>query len=200
VKPGRNRFGVFGGTFDPVHRAHVSIAQDCLRQLDLDKVLMIPSYMPPHRDAPLAPAADRLAMVGLAAQEDAALEACDIEVKRAAVSYTIDTVRELKASVARVELVLLMGWDAALEFASWHFPRELNELAHVAVFNRTGSEQPDRMRLLDLGLDADSTIIEVDSPSISASDLRRRIAAGEDVSDWMHPEVIHYIGQHRLYR
>ena len=87
------KLALFGGTFDPIHRGHVEVADECALKLELDQVLMIPSYLPPHRDPPLASAEDRLEMVRLAVVGHDRLVASDIEVRRQGVSYTIDTIR-----------------------------------------------------------------------------------------------------------
>ena len=193
------RLGVFGGTFDPVHRGHIEVAEACARALDLDPVLMIPSSQPPHRPAPRASAADRLAMVHLAVEGKKPLVASDIEVRRGGVSYTVDTVRELAGIHADAELFLLLGWDAAAEFADWHQAEVITGLARVAVFNRSGSTPPGG-GLAGLRLPPDTLSVEVPSPSVSATSIREALTQESGGASFLPESVAAYIREHDLYR
>ncbi len=193
------RIGVFGGTFDPIHRGHLEVAESCAHRLDLDPVLMIPSSQPPHRPAPQASAADRLAMVELAVQGRQPLLAGDLEVRRGGVSYTVDTIRALAELHPGADLVLLLGWDAAAEFRDWHDAPVIGELAQIAVFNRTGATPPG-VGLDSLGLPAGALYIEVPSPSVSATSVREALTQDSGGANFLPNTVAAYIREHDLYR
>jgi nicotinate-nucleotide adenylyltransferase len=191
--------GVFGGTFDPIHRGHLEVAEACARSLNLDPVLMIPSNRPPHRSEPRASASDRLAMVELAVAGREPLRASDIEVRRGGVSYTVDTIRELAARHPGVELILLLGRDAAVEFPEWHEADAIRALARIAVFNRTGSTVPG-VGLEGLALPSDSLFVEVPSPSVSATSVRQALTQDLGGASFLPDVVAAYIREHDLYR
>ncbi|HEV3231279.1 MAG TPA: nicotinate (nicotinamide) nucleotide adenylyltransferase [Candidatus Dormibacteraeota bacterium] len=134
------RIGVLGGTFDPVHRGHLEVARQVRETLGLDLVLLMPVAAPPHRPAPLTAPADRLALIRAAVEGEPGLEAGDLEVLRGGVSYTAETLRELAAAHPGAELFLLLGWDAARDFASWREPEAIAALARLVVFNRSGAD------------------------------------------------------------
>jgi nicotinate-nucleotide adenylyltransferase len=132
--------GILGGTFDPIHYGHLRLAEELGETLRLEEVLIVPSGTPPHRGAPAVAAAHRLAMARLAAAGNARLKVDDRELRRAGPGYTFDTLAELRAEIGAARpLVLLIGADAFLEFATWHRWHEIFGLAHVAVAHRPGS-------------------------------------------------------------
>jgi nicotinate-nucleotide adenylyltransferase len=191
--------GVFGGTFDPVHLGHLAAARDCAAGLGLSRVLLVPSGRPPHRPGPEAGAADRLAMAELAAGTVPGLVADGIEARRDGPSYAIDTLEALRRREGDREIVLLLGQDAAAEFGSWHRATEIPGLAGIAVFNRAGSPAPDLDALTAAGMPAATRLVEVRSPMVSATEVRRRLRAGEDVSEMLPASVLEYIATHGLY-
>jgi nicotinate-nucleotide adenylyltransferase len=194
------RIGVFGGTFDPIHRGHVEVAEECANKLDLDPVLMMPSSLPPHRGEPRAPAEDRLAMVELAVIGHPRLRASDIEVRRGGVSYMVDTIRALHEENSGAQLTLLLGWDAVVEFGGWRDTAEITRLARIAVFNRAGSPPPQRTALDEVGIPSDAVLLEVDSPSVSATSVRRILAGSASGTDFLLPAVEAYIREKGLYK
>jgi nicotinate-nucleotide adenylyltransferase len=144
------RIGIFGGTFNPIHRAHLSIAEEVRRALRLGKVLFIPAGDPPHKkDMWMIPARHRLSMVQLAVKGHPHFEVSDLEVKRPGKSYTIETVRALKrAYPPGTEWYLILGLDAFLEFPSWRLARRLLTQCHFVVVSRPGFRFRDVKRLL----------------------------------------------------
>jgi nicotinate-nucleotide adenylyltransferase len=139
-------------------------------------------------------------MSRLAIDEDRELEVSDIEVRRGGVSYTADTLEELNAMHPRDELFLVLGWDAAKQFATWHMPEEVRKLATVVVVTRPGSNSPDAAALKRAGLDPATVIVCArPTPDISGSALRRAIAARQPVGDWLPAAVEGYIAKHGLY-
>ena len=131
--------GIIGGTFDPVHYGHLRLAEELGETLKLGEVRLVPSGTPPHRSAPQVAAEHRLAMVRLAAAGNPGFRVDEREMRRAGPGDTFDTLTELRseAGVSR-PLVLLLGADAFLEFATWHRWHEIFKLAHIAVAHRPG--------------------------------------------------------------
>ena len=190
---------MLGGTFDPVHVGHIAVAQQCREQLALDEVLLVPSYQPPHRAAPVAGPQERLAMTRLAAAGVAGLEVDDVEVRRGGVSYAVDTVRALRQRDPGTDVVLLLGEDAALDFGTWHEPGEIGRLARIAIFNRAGGPTLVGSEMEAAGLPLPTVRLEVDSPAVSATEIRRRLASGEPVEGMLAASVIEFIRERGLY-
>jgi nicotinate-nucleotide adenylyltransferase len=195
-----SRIGVFGGTFDPIHRGHLEVADECAAKLDLDPVLMVPSNIPPHREAPKAPAEERLLMVQLAVKGHSRLRASDVEVRRGGTSYMVDTLRILEQANPGAEMTLLLGWDAVAEFLSWRDTDAIPRLARIAVFTRSGSPPPQATLLARLGPASNTRLIEVNSPLISATSVRRILAAGGSAADLLPAAVAGYIKEKGSYQ
>ena len=130
---------IFGGTFDPIHLGHLSVAWEASELLDAE-VRLMPASVPPHRPSPLADAAQRVAMLKAALQKQSRLTLDTRELERAGPSYTVDTLCELRNEQGDRPLVLLLGADAFAGLPSWHRWRELFELAHIGVLSRPGVE------------------------------------------------------------
>ena len=194
------RVGVLGGTFDPIHMGHVEVAKAAMECARLDRVLFVPSAQPPHRAAAEASAEDRLAMSRLAVDGDSRLEVSDVEVKRGGKSYTVDTLRELHRSLPDDELFLILGWDAARLFRTWHQPEGVSALASFVIVGRPGMPPPKQADLKLAGLDPDRVVVcLLPTPDISGSELRRAIAAGISVAGKLAPAVERYIAVHHVY-
>lgn len=195
------RIGILGGTFDPIHVGHLAAAEVAMECVRLDRVVFVPSATPPHRGPADADAEERLAMTRLAVEGHDRFEVSDIEVLRGGKSYTADTVRELKAAHPHDELFLVLGWDAARQFASWHQPEAVRAEASVVVISRPGTSAPRVADIKAAGLDPERTILCTgETPDISASELREDIARGRPVGDCLPPPVERYIASRRLYR
>ena len=136
-------YGVFGGMFDPIHYGHLRTAHELQELLGLEAVAFVPAGDPPHRTAPLADAATRLAMVRAAIEGNQRFVADDRELRRAGPSYTVLTLEELRAERGRQPLVLIMGLDAYAGIGGWHRADELVGLAHIVVAVRPGATMPD---------------------------------------------------------
>jgi len=206
--------GVLGGTFDPVHAAHLRIAQLALDVLELERLLWIPTGQPGYRNAPVAAAEARLAMLRLALEGEPRYAIDARELAPGASGYTVDTLAGLRAELgARRPLVLLMGEDQFVALATWHRWRDLFALAHLAVFARpasTAAAEPAVMHECAPRADRPrgawrtrpaGAVIRIDMPplDISATELRSRLAQREDVSTWVPSPVVDYIERHRLY-
>jgi nicotinate-nucleotide adenylyltransferase len=195
------RVGVFGGTFDPIHDGHLAAAKAAIECAHLDRVLFVPSALPPHRAAAVASAADRLAMTKLAVQGEPTFAVSDVEVGRGGMSYTADTLAELHRARPDDVLFLILGWDAARLFRTWREPDRVSKLAAVVIVDRPGLGQPEPSEFAGVGLDPARVVIcHLPTPDVSASALRRDITAGRSVAGQLPPAVERYIAQHQLYR
>jgi nicotinate-nucleotide adenylyltransferase len=186
--------GIFGGTFDPVHYGHLRIAFELLKVLDLEEMRFIPAGQPPHRGAPACTARHRLAMVRAAIADQPGFTADSREVDRQSPSWTVTTLRELRAEAPRRPLCLVVGMDAFLGLPQWHEWLELPRLAHLVIAQRPGARLPDQGVLG--GLLAERATARVgdlhDAPAgcifvhegtpleISSTALREMISAGRD--------------------
>ena len=183
------RIGILGGSFDPIHHGHLILARAAIEELGLDRVLFVPANKSPHKtETKPATAEDRIGMVRLAIAGEEGFEASDIELRRPAPSYTVDTVRELKQSHPQDEFVLLIGADNVAKFDTWREPEEIRRLAQIAVLDRgekpVAHDWPAVHRLVD----------------ISSTDIRARAAAGLSIRYLTPDAVCDYITQHSLYR
>lgn len=179
------RLGVLGGTFDPVHNAHLAMARAALEHLRLERILWMPTGSPKYRAPARTPAHHRVAMLRLAIAGEPRYAIDERELDPAHSGYTVDTLKSLGGRP-----VLILGADQYAKLETWHRWREVLELADIAVCARPGWPLRDeRARLVPLApLD------------ISASDIRARLARGEDVSALLPPGVPEYIRRHGLYR
>lgn len=207
------KIGIFGGSFDPVHHGHLRTAREITEALGLDLLLFIPSGRPPHRDAPVASAAQRLAMLRAALADEPYFQVDEQEIKRAAPSYTVDTLTALRAGHPADALVLLVGSDAFLGLPTWHRWRELFGLAHVAVVHRPGwklepaaelKAEMDQRLAADpraaLGRPAGSVLLVPVMPQdISSTQVREAAAAGRDLTAWVPSPVAKLITDSHCY-
>jgi nicotinate-nucleotide adenylyltransferase len=184
------RIGILGGTFDPIHVGHLAAAHAAIECARLDRVLVIPTGVPPHRAPTVAGADDRLEMARLAITGDDRLEVSDIEVRRPGASYTVDTLRELHAQHPDDDFFLILGGDAAKLLDSWHEPDEVRRLARLVVVTRPGT---------GAAATTSEILCERPTPDISGSELREQIARGEPVGDCLPPAVERYIAERGLY-
>ena len=181
--------GILGGTFDPVHNAHLAIAGAALRALGLQQVLWVPTGAPPYRPAPAAAATHRVAMLELAIAGEPRYAVDERELQPGASGFTYDTVKALKEESPNAEFTLLMGADQYAKRETWHRWRDLVQLCRIAVIERPDSSKPQ----------GDTIHVPMTPLAISSSDIRARLARGEDVSALLPPPVLGYIRQHALY-
>ena len=187
------RIALFGGTFDPIHNAHLQIAREAARQCKLDRVWFVPASRPPHKSgATSAPYEDRYRMVELACAGDPMFEASRIE-QGEETSYSIGTIERVRASLGQQDqLYFLIGADAFAEIQTWRRWREVVAAVEFIVVSRPGGsyEVPEGARVHAL---------EGVSLPVSSSEIRRRLAAGDDSVE-VPPRVLAYIREHALYR
>jgi nicotinate-nucleotide adenylyltransferase len=189
------RVGLFGGSFDPVHNAHLALATTALDQLGLDELRWIPVGQPWQKARRLAAAADREAMVRLAIAGEPRFVLDRIELRRSGPTFTLDTVRELVAAEPGCQWFLVLGQDQYASLHTWHDWRELLERVSLAIANRPGAAlavNPEIAR-------AKHQVVRLPMMDVSSTEVRRRVAAGESIADLVPGTVARYIGQHRLY-
>src|SRR6185295_1079958 len=194
------RIGILGGTFDPIHCGHVDLARAAEEALGLTRLLIITSHLPPHRAAPVASSFHRFAMVALAVANRPTWFASDVELRSNEPSYTSTTLRRLHADGYQPgELFFLIGADAFAEIETWRDYPQILGLAQFAVASRPGFPVSELRRRLPSLADR---IVAIDAPTadVSATDLRRRMAAGESIAGLVPPAVRQHIDQHGLYR
>lgn len=198
------KVGVMGGTFDPVHNGHLTIAEEARRKLDLHGVIFIPAGQPWLKsDSIISPAADRLAMVQLAIEPYPYFSLSRIEIDREGPSYTLDTMERLTSELGSgTRLFFLMGWDCLEQLPKWYKIKRLIDLCTLVAMPRPGYTMPD-LRILDKKIPGISRkIIMLDSPriDISATVIRECVAGGKPITGLVPSGVADYIRQKRLYR
>jgi nicotinate-nucleotide adenylyltransferase len=196
------RIGVFGGTFDPVHLAHLVLAEQCREQACLDQVLFIPAARPPHKlDRTLTPLSHRIEMLALAIAGQPAFRIDDLEKNRPGPSYTADTLAELQRGNPGAELFLLIGSDTVNDLPHWHAPGQVAELATLLVVQRPGAKAEEIETLTKtIGVPLRYQIVAMPLLDISSRDLRQRAAAGRSLRYLVPRAVEAYIVDKRLYR
>ena len=193
--------GVLGGTFDPVHVGHLVLAEEAREQLGLERVLFMPAGQPWRKAGRrISKAEDRLAMLRLATEDNAAFEVSDLEVARRGPSYTGETLARLRAERKDVELVFIMGEDALADLPNWRDPDRIVELAVLAVARRPTDSTEDRE--LELVAIAPGREVWLSMPriDISSSEIRERVQKRLSVRYRVPDAVEAYIREHRLYR
>jgi nicotinate-nucleotide adenylyltransferase len=185
---------VLGGTFDPVHNAHIELARAALKQARLDRVLFVVSALPPHKRGEVTVSAeDRLRLVELALQDEPAMEASELEMQRSGPSYTADTLRELHALHPGAELFLVLGLDALADLPGWREPEAILQHARVLAATR-----PEPGIQIPESLQGHYDFLDFDPVDVSSTDIRARLARGEAV-EALPPRVLDAIRERGLY-
>lgn len=188
-----HKFGIFGGSFDPIHNGHLITAQSLIKSLKLDKIIFLPAYRSPFKQNHGAKALDRLNMVRLAIADNSNFLLSDYEILKKGTSYTVDTLRYLKAEYHNTELYLIIGADASTDLINWHNSLDLPLLCKIIVASRPGcSSLPD------------NSIIPMDfvhTPliDISSTAIREMITNKIEINYLVPAAVIDYIHINNLY-
>ncbi len=191
------KVGILGGTFNPPHIGHLLVADHVRAQLKLDRILFVPASIPPHKlNDDLVSPEHRLAMLGLAIHGNPLFDVSDVELRRGGVSFTVDTLRELKGRSPDNELYLVIGMDNLIDFHSWKSPEEILQLAEVVVMTRPGFNVEDVPALMKDRV----TICGVPAIDISSRDIRERLHRGQRITYRVTREVEEYIQRNNLYR
>ena len=220
------RIGLFGGTFNPIHRGHLRAALEVIKRFNLDQIFLIPAALPPHKTPGLvANASDRLEMIHLAIADLCGLTVSDVELNRPGPSYTIDTVHYFKNTLSPdARIYLLMGLDAFLEIHTWKSHQDLLEQIAFIVMARPGKDHSDARqgwrileRYLKSTLSADCQfdaaragytsegrqpiyIVDIDALDISSTEIREKVKRKQRIENLVTPEVADYIQLKGLYR
>lgn len=200
------RIGIFGGSFDPIHFGHLLLAETCREHCQLDEVWFVPASVPPHKtENELASDKARLEMLELATAGHEAFRVSSIELARGGVSYTVDTLLEVKRQQPDAELFLLMGADLLPDLATWREPKQICELATLLVVRRPGSPEPDFAGLsafvsekcLEEMRDRQLKMPQIE---IAGTEIRQRVADNRSIRYRTPRAVEKYIETHGLYR
>lgn len=188
------RIGVFGGTFDPIHNAHIQIGRAARDQAHLDRVLFVVAHIPPHKqDNTDASSEDRYAIVEAALADEPGLEASRIELDRDGVSYTADTLQALHELHPSAELVLIIGMDSLIDLPRWRNPERILECASLVVVPRPGEWKPPPE------LDGKFQLLDFDLVDVSSTDVRARLESGVNLDGIVPPAAAKRIREKGLY-
>ena len=182
------KIGIYGGTFDPIHHAHLILAREALERLRLEKVIFVPAAVSPFKDAPVANADMRLAMLRAAIDGETEFVLDDCELRRSLPSYAIDTVEEIRQREKDAEFYYLIGDDNLPDLTRWHRFTELERMVRFIVLNRTGMQIPHSHLTVPRRID------------ISATEIRKRVASGQSTRYFVPTVVEEIIRQGNLYR
>ena len=190
------RVGIFGGSFNPPHVAHLAVAEAARDQAELDRVWWVPAATPPHKRGRLmTEAAHRLAMTRLAVADNPAFEVSAWEAERGGVSYTVDTLRAFQAAHPETDFHLILGGDSLAQFASWREPEEIIERVPLIVYPRPGADLAD----VDPAVMACTTILDRPLLDPSSTVIRRLLRTGRSARYLVPDAVLGYAAEHGLY-
>ncbi|WDE03853.1 nicotinate-nucleotide adenylyltransferase [Thalassomonas viridans] len=207
--------GILGGTFDPIHLGHINPAKELLRWLGLKELVLMPAAIPPHKAGTSASARQRADMVKLVCGQEKVFHCDERELKRAATSYTLATLLEIKKEHPHQRIFFIIGMDSLFTFTRWHKWQEILTLCHLVVNTRPGYETADmpadtrqllaRHQVTDVGALKQSMaghiILAPESRwDISSTGIRQQLKSGEDCRHLLPAPVLTYIRQHNLYR
>ncbi len=191
---------IFGGTFNPPHNGHMAMVKDILEMENIDRVLVMPAKIPPHKTSHIASAEDRVAMCQLAFGDIAGAELCLDELELPGKSYTVQTLEFLKTK-GIVQPIFIIGGDSLRDFHEWHRYTDILKLAEIYAYRRSGVDDGDvlsaKSKLERLG--GKITILDICPPDISSTEIREKIASGELADDMIPPKVVDYIKNNKLY-
>jgi nicotinate-nucleotide adenylyltransferase len=193
----QKKFGVLGGTFDPIHMGHLVLAEQVREKFQLDRVIFIPCASPPHKtEQELSPTQDRFEMTKLALQGNSYFLVSDIELKREGLSYTVETLRELKGLYKDKEIYFLTGSDVLNEITTWKNPEEIYKLAKLVIGIRPGFDKFDP----ENHFAKKSIIVNITGVDISSTQIREKVRKGESIKYLVPPKVEEYIKKRNLYK
>lgn len=205
--------GILGGTFDPIHEGHLAIAHEVHHALQLDYIMFIPCFSPPHREKPIASPTDRLAMLTLAIKNYPQFQLNPLEMQRKGMSYSIDTLLQLRQEMPQQSLCFILGADAFSQFNQWHEWERICDLVHLIVVTRPKVVLPQAEWLNTLLLQrkiedtrelqtapAGKIYFQPIQPiAVSATQIRQDIASGKKKGAGLTPEVENYIVERGVY-
>jgi nicotinate-nucleotide adenylyltransferase len=195
------RTGILGGTFNPPHLGHLVCAQEAYRELELDRVMLIPARIPPHKPVEHEPGPEhRLRLCQLATEDDDRFTVSELELERDGPSYTVDTLVQLSSQAPNNELFLIVGGDIAAGLTKWHRPERVLELATLAIAKRRGTTRDSvEQSLAGLRGGDRARFFRMPRIGVSSTMIRRRVAAGQPIRYLVPDRVVEYIERHQLY-
>lgn len=197
------KIGIFGGSFDPIHKGHLNMAEKAWMEYGLDEVWLIPAGHSPNKDeARMTAAEERLAMCKIASKTKPYLKVSDIEVASSERSYTYRTLQKLKQLHPADDFFFLMGADSLDYFEQWSHPEIISSLSHILVVNRDEFEEQDlleKIKEIRQLFPADIRIVHCDKYPVSSHEIRKKLSSGLDVSEWMDEAVLQYLKKKKLY-
>lgn len=199
----KKHIGIMGGTFDPIHNAHIALAKQAYEQFSLDGVWILPNGNPPHkRDIRQADVQHRMEMAALAIQDISCLALCDIECSSEGYHYTYETLRQLNERYPDIQFYFIMGADSLFEFEDWRKPEIISqECILLAAARDCHREQvQEQIAVLKERFHADIRILDTPNMDISSEDIRRKIRDGETIQDMVPAAVADYIRKKKLYQ
>ena len=197
------KIGILGGTLDPIHNGHMSMAKCAREQLSLDKIIIMPTPNPPHKNAKnISDANIRLFMVKIAIENIDYLEYSDFEMKREGIIYTSDTLELFIKENPDSEIFFIMGADSLLAIETWHKPEKIFEQCKVVVVDRDNSDEKINKQISYLQDKYDAQIIYLNMPmvDISSTNIKKRIKNNESINNLVPKKVEKYILQNKLYK
>lgn len=197
------RIGIMGGTFNPIHNAHLLLGELAKEEYKIDRLLFMPGGNPPHkRDKQIVSAEHRMNMCRLAIEDNPDFTLCDYEIKKDGYSYTVETLEHFKKTYPDDELFFIIGGDSLFAFEKWYCPEKILTLTTLLVFDRTGSGEDISAEIdrLKKKYNADINLIHAPKFDISSSGIRERIKEGKTVRYMTASSVIDYIEKHGLYK
>jgi nicotinate-nucleotide adenylyltransferase len=199
----RMNIGVMGGTFDPIHKGHLIVAEEVKARLSLAEIIFVPAGQPWLKaNSPISPAEHRVRMLRLAIADKTCCRLSTMEIERAGPTYTVDTIAELQNQLgAEDELFFILGWDSLAELPQWHEPSRLIKLCYLVAVPRLGYPAPDFKALEADVPGLSQRVIMLDTPEIdvSATSIRNRVAQGLSIAHLVPEAVDEYIRKHKLY-
>ncbi len=202
----REKIGVFGGTFNPIHMGHLIMADEVCKHHHLSKIIFMPAYIPPHKYvADLAEAQHRYEMIKAVIDNKSKFEVSDLEIIRKGKSYTIDTILEIINNYGKdSEIFLIMGADSLNELELWKSIKKLSQLCHFVIVNRPGFKTEASSRLVEIIgrtgiLDLERLRIEISPVDISSTNIRKCVNEGVKIKGLVPERVEAYIKEHGLY-
>jgi nicotinate-nucleotide adenylyltransferase len=199
----KKRFGIMGGTFDPIHLGHLVVANEVLNIYNLDKIIFVPAGNPPHKIGTRASSWDRYFMTNIATNSNVKFIVSDLEIKSTDKSYTLNTLKEFHNTYPDTDFYFITGTDAVIDLPNWHEPQELLKLCEFIAVSRPGISKEDAEYKIDeirISLNANIEQLQVPMLQISSTDIRDRFQRGVSAKYLLPESVEQYILKNNLYR
>jgi nicotinate-nucleotide adenylyltransferase len=194
---------IFGGTFNPIHKGHTEIIESILKLDNIDKLLLIPTKIPPHKNVDcLADESDRINMCNIIASRFDGVEVCDIELKREGKSYSIDTLHSIKELYHNNPIAITIGADMVVTFDEWKDYEEILKIASVITFSRGDTDFSSYVKGVEFLRNLGGNVIQIEEEisTVSSTEIREKLLKGEIPHSLMDKEVALYITEKGIYR